>query len=250
MFSRPASVWLALCLVIASGAGVAAENSIRERARATELWEPVPRLVTPGESGAPPSDALVLFEGDNLDQWQAEEGGDAAWLVEDGAMTVVPGAGDIRTRQSFSDMQLHIEWRVPEEVAAERQKRGNSGVFLMDRYEIQILDSFDNPTYTNGQAGSVYKQHIPLVNAARGPGEWQSYDIIFAAPRFDDEGQITEPVRVTVLHNGVLIQNNVSIQGSTVFVGAPSYAAHGAAPIRLQDHRSPVSFRNIWVRQL
>ncbi|MEE8306936.1 MAG: family 16 glycoside hydrolase, partial [Gammaproteobacteria bacterium] len=166
------------------------------------------------------------------------------------AMTVVPGTGDIRTRQSFSNMQLHIEWRTPAEIEGKAQGRGNSGVILMERYEIQVLDSFKNSTYANGQAGSVYKQHIPLVNAARGPGEWQSYDIIFAAPRFSDTGRIAEPARVTVLHNGVLIQNNVSIQGPTVFVGAPSYEAHGAAPIRLQDHRNPVSFRNIWVRRL
>jgi len=239
-----------MCLVIVSGHGVAAENSIRERARATERWEPVPPLVTPGESGAAPSDALVLFDGDDLDQWQAVQGGDASWLVKDGTVTVVPGTGDIRTRQSFSDVQLHIEWRTPGEIVGERQRRGNSGVILMDRYEVQVLDSFNNPTYSNGQAGSVYKQHIPLVNAARGPGEWQSYDIVFMAPRFSDTGRIVEPARVTVLHNGVLIQHNVSIQGPTVNVGAPSYAAHGAAPIRLQDHRSPVSFRNIWVRQL
>ena len=192
----------------------------------------------------------MLFDGENLDQWQAEQGGDAAWLVKDGSVTVVPGTGDIKTRQKFTDIQLHMEWRVPEVVGAKAQKRGNSGVFLMDRYEIQILDSFNNTTYANGQAGSVYKQHIPLVNATRGPGEWQSYDIIFVAPQFSAAGRVVEPARVTVLHNGVLIQNNVAIQGATVFVGAPSYEAHGAAPIRLQDHRSPVSFRNIWVRQL
>ncbi len=138
----------------------------------------------------------------------------------------------------------------PAEIAGEGQGRGNSGIFLMDRYEVQILDSFENRTYSNGQAGSVYKQYIPLVNASRGPGEWQSYDIIFIAPRFDDEGQLAEPARLTVLHNGVLIQNNVAIQGRSVFRGTPSYEAHGAAPIRLQDHRNPVSFRNIWVRPL
>jgi uncharacterized sulfatase len=250
MFNCRASVWLGLCLVMAFGHGVAAEKSTRERARETERWEPVPPVVIPGESGTAPSDAFVLFDGDDLDQWQAEDGGDAAWRVEDGAMTVITGTGDIRTRQSFSDVQLHIEWRTPAEIEGKGQGRGNSGVFLMDRYEVQVLDSFENRTYANGQAGSVYKQHIPLVNAARGPGEWQSYDIIFVAPRFDDERQIAEPARVTVFHNGVLIQNNVAIQGSTAFVGAPKYEAHGAAPIRLQDHRNPVSFRNIWVRRL
>jgi hypothetical protein len=229
---------------------MAAEISNRERARVTELWEPVPPVVTPGESAAAPSDALVLFDGDNLDQWQAEQGGDAAWKVENGIVTVVPGTGAIKTRQSFTDVQLHIEWRTPAEISGQGQGRGNSGVILMERYEIQVLDSFDNQTYANGQAGSVYKQHIPLVNASRAPGEWQSYDIIFVAPRFSDNGRIAEPARVTVLHNGVLIQNNVSIQGTAVFVGTPSYKAHGAAPIRLQEHRNPVSFRNIWVRQL
>jgi hypothetical protein len=165
-------------------------------------------------------------------------------------VTLVPGSADIKTRHSFTDVQLHVEWRTPAEISGQGQGRGNSGVILMERYEIQVLDSFDNQTYANGQAGSVYKQHIPLVNASRAPGEWQSYDIIFVAPRFSDNGRIAEPARVTVLHNGVLIQNNVSIQGTAVFVGTPSYKAHGAAPIRLQEHRNPVSFRNIWVRQL
>lgn len=250
MSRRLFSTWLGICLLIASVCGMAAEISNRERARVTELWEPVPPVVTPGESVAAPSDALVLFGGDNLDQWQAEQGGDATWKVEDGIVTAVPGTGDIKTRQSFTDVQLHIEWRTPAKISGEGQGRGNSGVSLMERYEIQILDSFDNPTYVNGQAGSVYKQHIPLVNASRAPGEWQSYDIIFVAPRFNDNGRIAEPARVTVLHNGVLIQNNVPVQGTAVNVGTPSYKAHGAAPIRLQDHRNPVSFRNIWVRQL
>lgn len=250
MFKCLCSALLGFCLLMASVCGMAAEISNRERARVTELWEPVPPVVNPGGSGVAPSDALVLFDGDDLGHWQSVKGGDAAWSVKDGAATVVPGKGDIKTRQSFSDIQLHIEWRTPADISGKGQGRGNSGVFLMDRYEVQILDSFDNQTYANGQAGSVYKQHIPLVNASRAPGEWQSYDIIFVAPRFSDNGRIAEPARVTVLHNGVLIQNNVSLQGVTTFIGTPSYKAHGAAPIRLQDHRNTVSYRNIWVRRL
>jgi len=250
MFSRFFSAWLGICLMIVSAYCVAAEISTRVRARVTELWEPVPPVVTPGESGAAPSDALVLFDGKNLDQWQAVKGEDAEWLVQDGTMIVEPGKGDIETRQSFSDVQLHIEWRTPAEISGSVQERGNSGVFLVERYEIQVLDSFDNPTYANGQAGSVYKQHIPLVNASRAPGEWQSYDIIFMAPRFNDTGRIAVPARVSVIHNGVLIQNNVPIQGTTMFIGAPVYTDHGAGPIRLQDHGNPLSFRNIWVRRL
>ena len=237
-------------LWLMSGYAVAASNGQRIPPELTEVWEPVPVVVTPAGPGVAPSDALVLFDGNGLEQWQAVGGGDAAWKVADGIVTVAPKTGDIRTRQSFSDVQLHIEWRTPAEVTGEGQRRGNSGIILMDRYEIQVLDSFENRTYSNGQAGSVYKQHIPLVNASRGPGEWQSYDIIFRAPRFDDGGQLTEPAQVTVIHNGVLVQNTVVIQGTSVYRGTPGYKAHGAAPIRLQDHRNPVSFRNIWVRRL
>ena len=236
--------WM-LCSAVA-----AAELGILDKAQVTELWEPVPVLVTPGVDGRPPSDALVLFDGADTSQWESVNGGPAGWQVADGAITVVAGSGDIRSRQVFENMQLHLEWRSPMEVVGDSQGRGNSGVFLMDRYEIQVLDSYDNETYANGQAGSVYKQHIPLVNAARGPGEWQVYDILFSAPGFGESGRVVEPARVTVLHNGVLVQHGVVIQGPTMFVGAPVYQAHGPAPIRLQDHGNPVSFRNIWVRRL
>ncbi len=164
---------------------------------------------------------------------------------------MVPKSGSIQTKQSFGDCQLHIEWRTPEIVEGKGQGRGNSGIFLMGKYEIQVLDSYNNLTYPNGQAGSIYKQHIPLVNASRAPGEWQSYDIIFTAPVFIDDGGVRKPARVTVFQNGVLIQNHVKILGETVFIGAPGYEPHAEKlPLSLQDHNNPVSYRNIWIREL
>ncbi len=217
----------------------------------TEVWEPVPPVVSPGEAGAPPSDAIILFDGSDLFGWEGRDGGDAPWEAVDGEMRVVPGTGDIRTREGFGDVQLHIEWKTPSEIRGSGQGRGNSGVFLMDRYEIQVLDSWENETYPNGQAASVYKQHIPLVNASRRPGEWQSYDIIFMAPRFNDNGRVIKPARVTVFHNGVLVQNNVEIWGNTEFIGLPSYREHSMEePVRLQDHGDLIRFRNIWIRRL
>lgn len=216
----------------------------------TELWDPVPKIVTPGKGTSAPSDAVVLFDGASLANWQSQKGGPAGWTLADGAVTVKAGAGDIQTKQSFTDFQLHIEWRSPAEVKGEGQGRGNSGVFLQDRYEVQVLDSYNNRTYSNGQAGSLYKQAIPLVNASLPPGQWQAYDIIYTAPRFDANGKLQSKGRVTVLHNGVLIQNNVEIQGTTEYIGKPKVAAHGAAPIRLQDHGDAVSYRNIWIREL
>ncbi|MFW5753612.1 MAG: 3-keto-disaccharide hydrolase [Marinilabiliaceae bacterium] len=217
----------------------------------TEVWEPDPPVVTPGSATAPPSDAIVLFDGSDFDKWETPEGAVPEWTLEDGAMTVKPGAGVIQTKQGFGDMQLHVEWRSPEEIDGDGQGRGNSGVFLMGRYEIQVLDCYNNSTYPNGQTASVYKQHIPLANACRKPGEWQTYDIIFTAPRFNEEGRVTHSARVTVLHNGVLVQNNVEIWGTTQFVGLPQYKEHDMKePILLQDHSDLVSFRNIWVREL
>ncbi len=217
----------------------------------TEVWEPEPPVVVPGRDGAPPSDAIVLFDGSDLSQWSADSGGAAGWRVADGAMTVVPGSGSIRTRQGFGDVQLHIEWRSPAEVSGEGQGRGNSGVYFMERYELQVLDSYENRTYSNGQAGAIYKQHIPLVNASRAPGEWQSYDIVFSAPRFGADGGLLRPAYVTVFHNGVLIQNHVELHGPTSYIGHPPYEAHAdRAPLLLQDHGNPVSYRNIWVREI
>ena len=217
----------------------------------TEVWEPVPAVVTPGEKNAPPSDAVVLFGGTDLSQWLGKEGTKPKWKVENGAMTVVKETGDIYTKQGFADCQLHIEWKAPAEVKGEGQSRGNSGVFLQRRYEVQVLDSYNNRTYSNGQAGSIYKQYIPLVNACRKPGEWQSYDIIFKAPRFKDDGTLESPAYMTVLHNNVLIQNHVEIKGTTTYRGEPTYEKHGLKePLVLQDHGNPVSFRNIWIREL
>ena len=218
----------------------------------TEVWDPEPAVVRAGSGTGPPSDATVLFDGSNLDAWKSQKGGgDAAWQIEGDVMTVVRGSGGIETREGFGDVQLHVEWRTPEKVVGESQGRGNSGVFLMGRYEVQVLDSFENRTYSNGQAASVYKQHIPLVNASRGPGEWQSYDIIFMAPRFSSSGTVERPATLTVFHNGVLVQNHVELRGPTVFIGKPEYEAHARKlPISLQDHGNPVSFRNIWVREL
>lgn len=217
----------------------------------TEVWEPEPAVVAPGVGDAPPSDAIVLFNGRDLSAWQHADGRDAEWVVADGAMTVKPKAGDIQTRQRFGDVQLHLEWRTPAEVESEDQGRGNSGVFLQGLYEVQVLDSFNNRTYSNGQAASLYKQHIPLVNASRGPGQWQSYDIVFKAPRFNDGGELVSAAFVTVFHNGVLVQNHVELKGPTIYKGYPEYEAHdGRLPLMLQDHSNPVSFRNIWVREL
>jgi hypothetical protein len=244
---------LPLAMVFVIPALLAAVSQDRDELpppEATEVWEPEPTVVDPGGHGKAPSDAIVLFDGKDLSKWTGR-GGKARWNVVDGAMTVEPGAGSISTRDSFGDVQLHLEWRTPTEIVGESQGRGNSGVFLMERYEVQVLDSYENRTYSNGQAGSIYKQHIPLVNASRGPGEWQSYDIVFMAPRFRSDGSLERPATMTVLHNGVLVQNHVKIEGPTVFRGQPRYEAHAPkAPIQLQDHRNFVSFRNIWVREL
>ncbi|MDW3647879.1 MAG: DUF1080 domain-containing protein [Bacteroidia bacterium] len=219
--------------------------------RATELWEPVPPKVTPGEGTAAPSDAIVLFDGSSLDGWETTNGKAAGWSLEDGAMTVKRGTGSIRTKQGFGSCQLHIEWRSPTEIVGEGQGRGNSGVFLMSTYEVQVLDSYESRTYSNGQAGSVYKQFIPLVNATKAPGEWQTYDIIFMAPIFNEKGAVIRPASVTVLHNGVLVQNHSVLRGHTPYKGLPAYTKHAdKLPIMLQDHGNPVSYRNIWIREL
>lgn len=216
----------------------------------TEVWDPEPKKVTPGKENAAPSDAIVLFEGSNLNKWESAKGGPAAWTVENGAFTVKPETGDIRTKQEFNDFQLHIEWRAPKEVKGEGQGRGNSGIFLQGLYEVQVLDSYNNRTYANGQAGSIYKQAMPLVNPTRPPGEWQSYDIMYTAPRFMEDGSVESKAYVTVVLNGVLVQNHTEIQGPTVYIGEPEYKAHGPGPIQLQDHGDKVSYRNIWIREI
>lgn len=218
--------------------------------KVTEVWDPEPKVVVPGNNAAAPSDAIILFDGKNLENWTDRTGKEAKWLVKDGAMTVVKGTGEVKSKQTFGDIQLHIEWRTPAQAEGEGQGRGNSGIFLQERYELQILDSYKNRTYANGQAGSIYKQSPPLVNASKGPGEWQTYDIIFIAPRFNENGTLKSSGRITVLHNGVLIQNNTEILGTTEYIGKPKVVAHGKGSIVLQDHGNPTSFRNVWVREL
>lgn len=216
----------------------------------TEFYEPVPPIVTPGASAAnPPSDAIVLFDGKDFSKWTGKDGA-PKWNIKDNAFTVAKGTGDIKTKQEFGDVQLHIEWRSPSEVKGQGQGRGNSGIFLQDRYELQVLDMYNNKTYTNGQAASIYKQGPPLANAARKPGEWQTYDVVYTAPRFNEDGSLFAPAYITVLHNGVLVQNHTPIKGSTEYIGFPQYKAHGKAPIRLQDHGDAVSYRNIWIREI
>ncbi len=216
----------------------------------TEVWNPEPKKVDV-DAGGVPSDAIILFDGSSLAGWVSQKtGAPAEWEVKNGARTVVDGKGAIQTKENFSDFQLHIEWRAPENVVGEGQGRGNSGIFIQGLYEIQVLDSYRNRTYSNGQAASVYKQRIPLVNATKPPGEWQTYDIIWKAPHFDVNGILASRARVTIIHNGVLVQNAVVLDGPTVSIGLPAYQAHGPGPIVLQDHHNPVSFRNIWVRPL
>ncbi len=220
----------------------------------TEIWDPEVSVITPGENvNDAPSDAIVLFDGTNLaEEWVSQKDSTPEWLVSEGVLTVARGKGTITTKRKFNDFQLHIEWRSPAEVIGTSQGRGNSGVFLQERYEVQILDNYNNRTYRNGQAGSLYKQHPPLVNVCKGPGVWQVYDIIYTAPRFNKNGTYFTPPKVTVLHNGVLVQNNVSLRGPTEYIGIPEYSVkeHGAGSIILQDHGNPVSFRNIWIREL
>ena len=207
------------------------------------VW-PEPAIVDPGPAGGPPSDAVVLFGGDDLSQW---DGGDK-WVIENGIAT--SRGGDIRTKASFGDCQLHLEWASPEKVSGSGQGRGNSGVFLGNLYEVQILDSFDNKTYIDGQAAALYKTKPPLVNACRKPGEWQTFDIIYDAPRFNEHGTLVKPGYLTVLHNGVLVQNHTEILGETAYEFPPLFKPHGPAPIRLQFHGNPVRFRNIWLREI
>lgn len=228
-----------------------AQNNTQMKPEETEVWEPVPKVVTPGTStNTAPNDAIILFDGKSLDQWENSKGEPAAWELKNGIVTVVKGAGTIQTKEKFEDFQLHIEWRTPEKVVGESQGRGNSGIFMQGLYELQVLDNYNNRTYSNGQAGSFYKQKIPLVNVCKKPGEWQTYDVIWTAPRFNTDGSLKSPARATVLQNGVLVQNNVELEGGTLYIGKPAYKQHGPGPIILQDHGNPVSYRNIWIRTL
>ena len=217
----------------------------------TEVWEPEPTVVKPGTTNsAPPSDAIVLFDGSNGAQWTHEDGSDIKWTIANGIITVLPGTGPIMTKESFGDCQLHIEWSSPEEPKRVGQDKRKSGIFFQEKYEIQVLNSFENRTYSNGQAGSIYKQNPPLVNAMRQPTQWNTYDIIFHAPKFDEKGIKIKSATITAIHNGVLIQDNFEIQGTTEYIGPPKSIAHGDGPLVLQDHSNPVRYRNIWIREL
>lgn len=226
-------------------------NMISQEPEETEDWSRKAQIVTPGSGTAAPSDAIILYSGNqDAEKWIHPDGSPLKWKTGD-EMTVMAKTGNIRTKQEFGDVQLHIEWRSPSEIRGEGQGRGNSGVFFMGLYEVQVLDSYENETYYNGQAGSIYKQFIPLVNACRPPGQWQTYDIIFKAPRFKEDGTILSPAYLTVIHNGVLIQNHVELKGGTRYIGPPEYKFHQEKlPLELQDHGDAVSFRNIWIREL
>lgn len=251
-----------LSLLIATA--MIATNSFAQKGdpTLTEFYSPVPKVITPGKSNTDaPSDATILFDGKNLSEWVSTEDNskEAAWTVAKKILTVKKGTGNIQTKKLFTDYQLHIEWRIPANITGEGQARGNSGVFLASTgkgdagYEMQILDNYNNPTYVNGQAGSIYKQSIPLANACKKPGEWQIYDIVWTAPRFNEDGTIKTPAHVTAFQNGVLVQNNYELKGETAYIGAPVYKKHGPSPIKLQAHgdkSEPISFRNIWVRDL
>ena len=236
-------------------------NAQQAKPEDTEIWTPIPKVVTPGESFRDaPSDAIILFDGKNLDQWvQVDDNSPAKWDVHDGILTVNKKYGNIATKQSFTNYQLHLEWKVPADIEGSGQARGNSGVFLASLgkgdagYELQVLDSYNNKTYVNGMAGSLYKQAIPLANPGRQPGQWQTYDVVWTAPTFNADGSLKTPAKATVFFNGVVVENNFELIGPTLYIGKPVYKAHGPSPIKLQAHgdkSKPLSFRNIWVREL
>ncbi len=243
-------------LLVFSAATAGAQNNMTHEM--TEWYTPEPPVVTPGteiKGGGftAPSDAIVLFDGKDLSKWESPNGGPAEWKVKDGVITVDKSKGDIQTKDKFNDFQLHIEWRVPKDIEGSDQLRGNSGVYLQGMYEIQVLDNYNNKTYVNGMSGSIYKQSAPLANAMRKPGEWNVYDIIYTAPVFKEDGTYRSRPRVTVIQNGVILQNNTEILGTTEFIGLPRTVKHGAGPILLQSHgdkSQPISFRNIWIRNL
>jgi len=231
------------------------------RPEETEYYAPVPPVVRPGASFSDaPSDAIILFDGKNLNQWiSTKDSTKAKWIVANNIITVNKDAGDIQTKRTFTNYQMHIEYRIPTNITGTGQARGNSGIFLAalpwgaGGYELQVLDNYKNPTYVNGQVGSIYKQAVPLANASKQPGEWQTFDVVWTAPKFSQYGVLSSLAHVTVFHNGVLVQNDITILGDTPYIGQPSYRKHGAAPIKLQAHgdkSEPISYRNIWVRPL
>lgn len=241
-------------LALSSAASPVTAQDAGRKWKVHDLQRPTPRKVTPAaQVGAAPGDAVVLFDGRSLDGWTSRDGSPAKWVMREGYMQTVPGAGPIVSKQRFGDVQAHVEWATPSPGVGKGQDRGNSGVYFMGLYEIQVLDSYENETYVNGQAGSIYKQRIPLVNANRKPGEWQAFDIVWTAPTWKADGTLGSPAYVTAFHNGVLIHDHVALDGETVFIGKPSYKPYDRAPIMLQSHgdpSEPISFRNIWLREL
>jgi hypothetical protein len=242
-------------------APILAQQQSNMKPEDTEIWEPVPAVVTPGATAtAPPSDAIILFDGSNENEWvSAQDHTPATWVVHDGILTVNKSDGNIETKRAFKNYQLHIEFRIPADITGTGQARGNSGVFLASLgpgdagYELQVLDAYNNKTYVNGMGGSIYKQSPPLVNPARKPGEWQSYDVVWTAPTFNDDGSLKSPAFVTVFFNGVLVQDHFQLTGQTLYIGKPFYKKYDRAPIKLQAHgdkSEPLSFRNIWIREL
>jgi hypothetical protein len=257
--------FLIVALATATGFGAQAQTGKKQypkpmemKPEMSEYWEPQPAVVTPANATAnafrpAPSDATVLFDGKDLSKWQKSNGEAAGWRVHDGIVTVDKDSGDIQTKDEYRDFQLHIEWSIPKDITGKGQARGNSGVILQNLYEVQVLDTYGNETYANGSAASLYKQSPPLVNPIRKPGEWNEYDIIFKAPTFTKDGQYRTPPTVTVLFNGILVQNNTILQGTTEYIGFPRVVEREKGPILLQSHgdpSEPISFRSIWIREL
>jgi hypothetical protein len=252
----------AFVLVASIVPAFAQQEAAKPKPEETEVWSPEPKVVTPGaDCSAAPSDAIVLFDGKALNEWVTANAAHAPadWVVANGVLTVNKKSGNIETKRKFHNYQLHLEWQEPVDIAGTGQARGNSGLFLASTgpgdagYELQILDSYNNKTYVNGQAASIYKQSIPLANAMRKPGEWQVYDVVWTAPTFNADGSVKTPAFVTAFHNGVLVQNHYQLKGETLYIGAPTYKAFDGAPIKLQAHgdpSKPISFRNIWIREL
>jgi hypothetical protein len=254
------SIYLILSTIVISLLGLSVAAQTNRRAAELEKWQihdetrPLPPIVDPGPpqpSTPVPSDAIVLFNGKDLMQWTNSKDAPAGWQVKDGYFEVVDKSGSIKTKRAFGDCQLHVEWATPSTPTGSGQDRGNSGVFLMENYEVQVLDSYNNTTYADGSAAAIYGQYPPLVNACRKPGEWQTYDILFRAPRFDGNGELLAPARMTVFHNGILVHDNQELTGPTAHKARPPYKAHAdKLPVSLQDHGHPVRYRNIWIREL
>src|SRR5271165_854197 len=263
MTRKPLPTLLALAVTVSFSAHCFAQQTPEPKMKPedTEVWQPVPAVVTPGKTEwEPPSDAIVLFDGKNLDEWvNVKDQQPCSWDLVDGLMRVNKSGGSVETKRKFKNYQLHVEFRIPESITGSGQARGNSGVFLAstgpgdDGYEFQVLDSYQNSTYVNGMAGSIYKQSIPLANAARKPGEWNVYDVLWTAPVFNPDGSLKTPAYATVFWNGVLVDNHFELKGQTLYIGKPFYKAYDTAPIKLQAHgdkSEPISFRNIWVREI